>query len=149
MSVTGPPAIASMGSKFRSIQSTPTEIASTSGKDFECLASTGVNTPEIMSPTCRSTFTHPSDSKCCAGFYIASSWFATLTRRLLRVQGHSTPQFVEEVQQEDHAVVWLFGRIGSHERDNAFAIWRRIIAPRRAEDYGHLLRPDARPARHE
>jgi hypothetical protein len=30
-----------MGSKFRCIRPTPTEIALTSEKDFECLASTG------------------------------------------------------------------------------------------------------------
>jgi len=39
-----------IGSKFRCIRSTPTEIQSMSENDFECFASTGVNTPEIMSP---------------------------------------------------------------------------------------------------
>src|SRR5713226_216363 len=34
-----------IGSKFRCIRSTPTEIASTSENDFECLASTGVKAP--------------------------------------------------------------------------------------------------------
>ena len=35
------------GSKFRCIRSTPTEIASTSEKDLECLASTGVKSPPL------------------------------------------------------------------------------------------------------
>src|SRR5437660_4395935 len=39
-----------MGSKFRCIRSTPTEMQSMSEKDFECLASTGVNTPGTMFP---------------------------------------------------------------------------------------------------
>src|SRR5258708_32240413 len=39
-----------MGSKFRCIRSTPTEMQSTSENDFECLASTGVNTPGTMFP---------------------------------------------------------------------------------------------------
>ena len=34
-----------IGSKFRCIRSTPTERQSTSENDFECFASTGVNTP--------------------------------------------------------------------------------------------------------
>src|SRR5215469_17610913 len=34
-----------IGSKFRCIRSTPTEIASTNEKDFECFASTGVKSP--------------------------------------------------------------------------------------------------------
>jgi hypothetical protein len=34
-----------MSSKFRRIRSTPTEMQSISKKDFECFASTGVNTP--------------------------------------------------------------------------------------------------------
>jgi hypothetical protein len=34
-----------MGSKFRCIRSTPTEMQSMSEKDFECLASTGVKSP--------------------------------------------------------------------------------------------------------
>ena len=40
-----------MGSKFRCIRSTPTEMQSISENDFECLASTGVNTPETMFPS--------------------------------------------------------------------------------------------------
>ncbi len=40
-----------IGSKFRCIRSTPTERQSTSENDFECFASTGVNTPETMSPS--------------------------------------------------------------------------------------------------
>jgi hypothetical protein len=39
-----------MGSKFRCIRSTPTEMQSMSENDFECFASTGVNTPETISP---------------------------------------------------------------------------------------------------
>src|ERR1700728_3991250 len=39
-----------IGSKFRCIRSTPTEMQSISENDFECFASTGVNTPEIMFP---------------------------------------------------------------------------------------------------
>ena len=39
-----------MGSKFRCIRSTPTEMQSISENDFECFASTGVNTPETMIP---------------------------------------------------------------------------------------------------
>jgi hypothetical protein len=35
-----------MGSKFRCMRSTPTEMQSMSENDFECLASTGVNTAE-------------------------------------------------------------------------------------------------------
>jgi hypothetical protein len=38
-----------MGSKFRCMRSTPTEIASTS-ENFGCLARPGVNTPGTMSP---------------------------------------------------------------------------------------------------
>jgi hypothetical protein len=34
-----------IGSKFRCIRSTPTETQSMSENDFECFASTGVNTP--------------------------------------------------------------------------------------------------------
>jgi hypothetical protein len=37
-----------IGSKFLCIRSTSTETQSISENDFECLASTGVNTPEIM-----------------------------------------------------------------------------------------------------
>jgi hypothetical protein len=37
-----------MGSKFRCIRSTPTEMQSMSENDFECFASTGVNMPAIM-----------------------------------------------------------------------------------------------------
>src|SRR6266851_3279004 len=39
-----------IGSKFRCMRSTPTEMQSTSENDFECFASTGVNTPVTMSP---------------------------------------------------------------------------------------------------
>ncbi len=39
-----------IGSRFRCMRSTPTEMQSTSENDFECLASTGVNTPVAMSP---------------------------------------------------------------------------------------------------
>src|SRR6266851_3881798 len=39
-----------IGSKFRCIRSTPTERQSMSENDFECFASTGVNTPATMSP---------------------------------------------------------------------------------------------------
>src|SRR5260370_18728741 len=39
-----------IGSKFRCIRSTPTEMQSTSENDFECFASTGVNTPGTMFP---------------------------------------------------------------------------------------------------
>src|SRR5260370_8738510 len=39
-----------IGSKLRCIRSTPTEMQSMSEKDFECFASTGVNTPVTMSP---------------------------------------------------------------------------------------------------
>src|SRR5208282_5859678 len=44
-----------IGSKFRFIRSTPTEIQSMSENDFECLASTGVNAPGTMrkTPNCR------------------------------------------------------------------------------------------------
>src|SRR5260370_37729685 len=38
------------GSKFRCIRSTPTEMQSIRENDFECLASTRVNTPGTMSP---------------------------------------------------------------------------------------------------
>jgi hypothetical protein len=37
-----------IGSKFRCIRSTPTEMQSMSDKDFECFASTGVNAPVTM-----------------------------------------------------------------------------------------------------
>src|ERR1035437_5286895 len=37
-----------IGSKFRCIRSTPTEMESMSENDFECFASTGVNTPGTM-----------------------------------------------------------------------------------------------------
>src|SRR5271157_2573025 len=40
-----------IGSKFRCMRSTPTEMQSMSENDFECLASTGVNAPETMSPS--------------------------------------------------------------------------------------------------
>src|SRR5580704_13119783 len=39
-----------IGSKFRFIRSTPTEMQSMSENDFECFASTGVKTPETMFP---------------------------------------------------------------------------------------------------
>src|SRR5712692_10437686 len=39
-----------IGSKFRCIRSTPTEMQSMSEKDFECFASTGVNTFVTMFP---------------------------------------------------------------------------------------------------
>jgi len=39
-----------MGSKFHCIRSTPTEMQSMSEKDFECFASTGVNTRGTLSP---------------------------------------------------------------------------------------------------
>ena len=39
-----------IGSKFRCIRSTPTEMQSMSENDFECFASTGVKTPETMFP---------------------------------------------------------------------------------------------------
>ena len=42
-----------IGSKFRCIRSTPTETQSIRENDFECLASTGVNTPETMFPRLR------------------------------------------------------------------------------------------------
>src|SRR5258708_1784596 len=42
-----------IGSKLRCIRSTPTEMQSISENDFECLASTGVNTPETMCPSLR------------------------------------------------------------------------------------------------
>ena len=39
-----------IGSKFRCMRSTPTEMQSMSENDFECFASTGVNTPGTMLP---------------------------------------------------------------------------------------------------
>ena len=39
-----------MGAKFCGIRYTPTEIASTSEKDFDCFASTGANTLETIFP---------------------------------------------------------------------------------------------------
>ena len=39
-----------IGSKLRCIRSTPTEMQSISENDFECLASTGVNTHGTMFP---------------------------------------------------------------------------------------------------
>src|SRR5258708_7289453 len=39
-----------IGSKFRCMRSTPTEMQSISENDFECFASTAVNTPETMAP---------------------------------------------------------------------------------------------------
>src|ERR1700730_1136661 len=39
-----------IGSKLRCIRSTPTEMQSMSENDFECFASTGVNTPGTMFP---------------------------------------------------------------------------------------------------
>src|SRR5216684_38389 len=44
-----------IGSKLRCIRSTPTEMQSMSENDFECFASTGVNTPVTMSPSSWST----------------------------------------------------------------------------------------------
>src|SRR6267154_448824 len=40
-----------IGSKLRCIRSTPTEMQSISENDFECLASTGVNTPPMANMT--------------------------------------------------------------------------------------------------
>ena len=40
-----------IGSKFRCMQSTPTEMQSMSENDFECFASTGVNTPPMAKMT--------------------------------------------------------------------------------------------------
>src|SRR5271157_417256 len=42
-----------IGSKFRCMRSTPTEMQSISENDFECLASTGVNTLGTISPNGR------------------------------------------------------------------------------------------------
>ncbi len=42
-----------IGSKFRCMRSTPTEMQSMSENDFECFASTGVNTPGTMFPDSR------------------------------------------------------------------------------------------------
>jgi hypothetical protein len=39
-----------MGAKYCGIRYTPTEIASTSEKDFDCFASTGANTLETIFP---------------------------------------------------------------------------------------------------
>src|SRR5229473_7690453 len=39
-----------IGSKFRCMRSTPTEMQSMSENDFECFASTGVNTPVTLFP---------------------------------------------------------------------------------------------------
>ena len=41
-------------SKLRCMRSTPTEMQSMSENDFECFASTGVNTPGTMFPRCGS-----------------------------------------------------------------------------------------------
>jgi hypothetical protein len=40
-----------MGSEFGCIRSTPTEMQSLSKNDFECFASTGVNTPPMAKMT--------------------------------------------------------------------------------------------------
>ena len=40
-----------MGSKLRCLRSTPTELQSMSENDFECFASTGVNTPPMAKMT--------------------------------------------------------------------------------------------------
>src|SRR5258708_18528945 len=48
---TAKPTCFRIGSKFRCIRSTPIAMESTSENDFECLASTGVNTPGTMLPT--------------------------------------------------------------------------------------------------
>src|SRR5260370_16515835 len=40
-----------IGSKLRCIRSTPTEMQSIRENDFECFASTGVNTPGTMLPS--------------------------------------------------------------------------------------------------
>ncbi len=52
-----------IGSKFRCIRSTPTEMQSISENDFECFASTGVNTRGTMLPNCfgRSPSAAPRD----------------------------------------------------------------------------------------
>src|SRR5260370_38823389 len=42
-----------IGSKLRCIRSTPTEMQSIRENDFECFASTGVNTPGTMPPNRR------------------------------------------------------------------------------------------------
>src|SRR5229473_7398310 len=47
-----------IGSKFRCIRSTPTEMQSMSENDFECFASTGVNTPGTMLPNWRGPTPH-------------------------------------------------------------------------------------------
>jgi|SRR5580692_7063639 hypothetical protein len=46
-----------MGSKFCCMRSTPTEMQSMSENDFECFASTGVNTPLIANRTTVRHFT--------------------------------------------------------------------------------------------
>ena len=107
---------------------------------FECFASTGVNTPEIIfRPAAvyirvRLAVLH--------GLPIRG--LATVTAPLVCVQGHATPQLVEEVQQEYHAVVRLVARIGWHERDNMFAVGRRIIAHRGREICNLFVEPDPR-----
>jgi len=50
-------------SKLRCLRSTPTEMQSIRENDFECLASTGVNTPEATSP-----------SLCCSVLLRFSNW---------------------------------------------------------------------------
>src|SRR5215472_14304186 len=47
-----------IGSKLRCMRSTPTEVQSIKENDFECLASTGVNTPGTMFPNPREIETH-------------------------------------------------------------------------------------------
>jgi hypothetical protein len=51
-----------IGSKFRCMRSTPTAMQSMSENDFECLARTGVNTPETISPSSACCEVHGSTS---------------------------------------------------------------------------------------
>src|SRR5215467_10593289 len=67
---------------------------------------------------------------------------------LLIRRGYTTSQFVEEVQEEYHAIVRLFRSVGRHQRDDVFAVRCWIITSRSAKTYD-FSRPNARLIRQE
>src|SRR6266853_2733933 len=75
-----------IGSKLRCIRSTPTEMQSMSENDFECFASTGVNTPERMSP----------NSGCREVDFPEADWGITLTCKLLARNCRGEMHFIDE-----------------------------------------------------
>ena len=65
-------------------------------------------------------------------------------RELLRFYRRPPAQFIEEIQQENQMARWLLGSFRWHQRDDAVAARRRIVAPCASEGCLPFFRPDAR-----